>query len=97
MNSHMLHILALSGGISAWTLPPNRLRSRTVNFPLASRPDPNNPCWQDNYDTDDDCLSTVYSASFVPADWIKSMECGKDVDCLPEKLSRPGTRGSVRT
>ncbi|KAL3808278.1 hypothetical protein ACHAXA_001167 [Cyclostephanos tholiformis] len=86
-------ILALSGGIKAWTPAANRPRSRAMNFPTAlpSRPDPESPCWQDNYDSDDDCLSTVYSASFVPEEWIKSMECGKDADCLPEKLSRPGT------
>jgi len=35
-----------------------------------------NPCWQDIYD--DDCsMSTVYSASFVAMDWIKSMPCAK--------------------
>jgi hypothetical protein len=93
--------LALSGGIHAWTPAVHRTRSRAIsNLPittaLASRPDPDSPCWQDNYDSDDDCLSTTYSASFVPEEWIKSMECGKDADCLPEKLSRPGTmEGSV--
>jgi len=35
----------------------------------------------------------VYSAAFVAEEWIKSMPCGKDADCLPEKLSRPGTMG----
>lgn len=49
--------------------------------------------WQDNYDSEDDCLSTVYSAAFVAEDWIKSMPCGKDADCLPEELSHPGTMG----
>lgn len=54
--------------------------------------------WQDNYDSEDDCLSTVYSAAFVAEDWIKSMPCGKDADCLPEELSHPGTMGdSVST
>ena len=102
MNRHMLRtgctILAFSGGVSAWTSAANRLRSRAHNLPTAllSRPDPDNPCWQDNYDSEDDCLSTVYSASFVPEEWIKSMDCGKDADCLPEKLSRPATmKGSV--
>jgi hypothetical protein len=102
MNRHILRtactILALLGSVSAWTPAAHLLRSRAVNFPTAllSRPDPNNPCWQDIYDEDDDCLSTTYSASFVPEEWIKSMECGKDADCLPEKLSRPGTmKGSV--
>ena len=44
-------------------------------------------------DSEDDCLSTVYSAAFVAEDWIKSMPCGKDADCLPENLSHPGTMG----
>ena len=60
-----------------------------INPPLLWK----NPCWQDNYDSDDDCLSTIYSAAFVAEDWIKSMPCGKDADCLPEKLSHPGTMG----
>jgi len=38
-------------------------------------------------------MSTVYSSAFVAEEWIKSMPCGKDADCLPEKLSRPGTMG----
>lgn len=36
-------------------------------------------------------MSTVYSSAFVAEEWIKSMPCGQDADCLPEKLSRPGT------
>ena len=28
-------------------------------------------------------------------EWIKSMPCGKDADCLPEKLSHPGTMGDA--
>ena len=49
------------------------------------------PGFQDCYDSDDDCLSTTYSAAFVAEEWIKSMPCGKDADCLPEELSHPGT------
>ena len=49
------------------------------------------PGFQDCYDSDDDCLSTTYSAAFVAEDWIKSLPCGKDADCLPEELSHPGT------
>mmetsp|Transcript_7411 Transcript_7411/g.16169 ORF Transcript_7411/g.16169 Transcript_7411/m.16169 type:complete len:135 (-) Transcript_7411:362-766(-) len=90
-------ILALTGGASAWCPVATFLRSCVVTPPattaLLSKPDANNPCWQDNYDSEDDCLGTVYSAAFVAEEWIKSMPCGKDADCLPEKLSRPGTMG----
>mmetsp|Transcript_21014 Transcript_21014/g.37696 ORF Transcript_21014/g.37696 Transcript_21014/m.37696 type:complete len:133 (-) Transcript_21014:307-705(-) len=87
-------ILALSSGTSAWTSPATTLhRSSSVTTTLLSKPDANNPCWQDNYDSEDDCMSTVYSSAFVAEEWIKSMPCGKDADCLPEKLSRPGTMG----
>ena len=55
------------------------------------------PGFQDCYDSDDDCLSTTYSAAFVAEDWIKSLPCGKGADCLPEELSHPGTmKDSVR-
>jgi len=40
-------------------------------------------------------MSTVYSASFVAEEWIKSMPCGKDADCLPEELTHPGTMGDA--
>lgn len=49
-------------------------------------------CWQDMYD--DDCgMGTIYAASFVAKDWIKSMPCGKGVeDCnMPESLKLPGS------
>jgi len=73
----------LSNGRTA--LAPSIAVSNTAVFSTAD------PCWQDNYDADDDCLSTVYSAAFVADEWIKSMPCGKDADCLPEELSHPGT------
>ena len=38
-----------------------------------------NPCWQDFYD--DDCsMSTIYGASFIAQDWIKSMPCASGLD-----------------
>ena len=58
----------------AWVSTSN-IHSRTSA--LFSSPDPANPCWQDNYDSEDDCLSTTYSAAFVAEEWIKSMPCGK--------------------
>eukprot|EP01082_Thalassiosira_pseudonana_P003383 g3126.t1 g3126 contig12:1474764-1475228(+) len=75
---------------TAWTSTTMPQRRATT---LPSTPDASNPCWQDNYDSEDDCLSTIYSASFVAEEWIKSMPCGKDADCLPENLSHPGTMG----
>ncbi|KAL3757396.1 hypothetical protein ACHAWU_006349 [Discostella pseudostelligera] len=88
-------ILAVLRSASAWTPTAINQRSRTGMFPssLLSTPDAANPCWQDNYDSEDDCLSTIYSAAFVAEEWIKSMPCGKDADCLPENLSHPGTMG----
>ena len=92
-------VLAVSRSASAWTPTATQQRCRTVLAPsaLLSTPDATNPCWQDNFDSEDDCLSTIYSAAFVAEEWIKSMPCGKDADCLPENLSHPGTMGdSVR-
>jgi hypothetical protein len=87
-------LLAISSFTSAWVTPStNTIRSR--HLILRSTPDPKNPCWQDNYDSEDDCLSTTYSAAFVAEDWIKSMPCGKDADCLPEQLTHPGTMGDA--
>jgi len=103
MYSHLIRttctVLILSSSASAWTNNPiitlqsARAAHSSPTTALLSTPDPSNPCWQDNYDGDDDCLSTTYSAAFVAEDWIKSMPCGKDADCLPEELSHPGTMG----
>ena len=94
--SFISSILATSSCTAfAWTPTSiNTIRSRDTTF-LLNTPDPNNPCWQDNYDSDDDCLSTTYSAAFVAEEWIKSMPCGKDADCLPEELTHPGTMGDA--
>ena len=38
-----------------------------------------NPCWEDIFD--DDCaMSNVYAASFVAAEWIKSMPCASGLE-----------------
>mmetsp|Transcript_8397 Transcript_8397/g.12182 ORF Transcript_8397/g.12182 Transcript_8397/m.12182 type:complete len:119 (+) Transcript_8397:111-467(+) len=63
------------------------LRSRTRLFSTED------PCWQDVYD--DDCsMSTVFSAGFVAADWIKKMPCGQGIqDCdTPEPLMQPNVK-----
>ncbi|KAL7518800.1 hypothetical protein ACHAWX_003606 [Stephanocyclus meneghinianus] len=94
-SSTLLAVLALLNGIHAWISTPN-LHSLTIRTPtshLFSTPDAANPCWQDNYDSEDDCLGTIYSAAFVAEEWIKSMPCGKDADCLPENLSHPQVMG----
>eukprot|EP00527_Entomoneis_sp_CCMP2396_P000281 CAMPEP_0198141484 /NCGR_PEP_ID=MMETSP1443-20131203/4489_1 /TAXON_ID=186043 /ORGANISM="Entomoneis sp., Strain CCMP2396" /LENGTH=126 /DNA_ID=CAMNT_0043804249 /DNA_START=58 /DNA_END=438 /DNA_ORIENTATION=- len=52
-----------------------------------------NPCWGDLYD--DDCaMSNVFAASFVAADWIRSMPCASGLeDCdMPDDLSVPDMR-----
>lgn len=68
-------VIAMTSYIAtAWTSTTMPQRRATT---LPSTPDASNPCWQDNYDSEDDCLSTIYSASFVAEEWIKSMPCGK--------------------
>ncbi|KAK1749160.1 hypothetical protein QTG54_001099 [Skeletonema marinoi] len=90
-----ISVLATSSCTFAFTATSiNTFKSRDT-IVLLSTPDPNNPCWQDNYDSDDDCLSTTYSAAFVAEEWIKSLPCGKDADCLPEELTHPGTMGDA--
>ena len=38
-----------------------------------------NPCWQDIYD--EDCgMDSVYAASFIAKEWIKSMPCAEGVE-----------------
>ncbi|KAL3779113.1 hypothetical protein HJC23_011816 [Cyclotella cryptica] len=94
-NTALIAVFTLRNSVDAWISTSN-LHSRSIithPWQLFSTPDAANPCWQDNYDSDDDCLSTIYSAAFVAEEWIKSMPCGKDVDCLPENLSHPGVMG----
>ena len=87
--------LSIVSSIDAWTpiVTLHRIRSASNYSPtmLLSKTGSKHPGFQDCYDSDDDCLSTTYSAAFVAEEWIKSMPCGKDADCLPEELSHPGT------
>ena len=87
-------LLATSSCAFAW-VPTSTNTIRNRHTILRNTPDPKNPCWQDNYDSEDDCLSTTFSAAFVAEEWIKSLPCGKDADCLPEQLSHPGTMGDA--
>eukprot|EP00541_Cyclophora_tenuis_P002339 CAMPEP_0116541784 /NCGR_PEP_ID=MMETSP0397-20121206/665_1 /TAXON_ID=216820 /ORGANISM="Cyclophora tenuis, Strain ECT3854" /LENGTH=99 /DNA_ID=CAMNT_0004065745 /DNA_START=199 /DNA_END=498 /DNA_ORIENTATION=+ len=62
-----------------------------MDSPLPSEVQTENPCWQDIYD--DDCsMNSVFAASFVAGDWIKSMPCGQGIeDCdMPEEVTLPG-------
>ena len=75
----LLAVLTLYNNVHAWISTSNLHISsmRTPASLLFSTPDAANPCWQDNYDSEDDCLGTIYSAAFVAEEWIKSMPCGK--------------------
>jgi hypothetical protein len=43
-----------------------------------------NPCWQDMYD--DDCaMETIFSARYVPSDWIKNLPCAKGLEVCQSK------------
>ena len=48
-----------------------------------------NPCWQDMYDSDDDCLSNIASASFVASKWIQSMPCGAGIEVCDCETTGP--------
>ena len=106
----VLVLIALfHSGCLAWIAQPNRLRiSHDANAPstcqfmsegksddgAVSEDESGNPCWQNLYD--DDCsMSTIYSASFVANDWIKSMPCAAGIeDCdMPEDLKLPLAHG----
>uniref|UniRef100_A0A7S2MC95 Uncharacterized protein n=1 Tax=Helicotheca tamesis TaxID=374047 RepID=A0A7S2MC95_9STRA len=85
-------ILAIVSSCNAWMTLPSSSRRATHRFMSDEMLDEvNNPCWQDIYD--DDCgMSTIYSASFIAKDWIKSMPCAAGIeDCdMPEDLKLPG-------
>jgi len=53
-----------------------------------------NPCsWQEIWD--DDCdMSSIFAASFIAKDWIKSMPCAAGIeDCdMPQELNAPRCR-----
>merc|ERR1712021_239465 len=52
-----------------------------------------NPCWQDIYDAD--CtMDSIFSARFVPSEWIKQLPCGSGMqDCdFPEDALLPEIR-----
>ena len=79
MNKYMTIVyFVLLAQVHAW-LPLNPVRKIAVTrLAAAELPMDGNPCWEDLYD--DDCvMSNAASASFVAADWIKSMPCGEGI------------------
>jgi len=57
-----------------------------------------NPCWQDIYD--EDCtMDSIFSARFVPSEWIKQLPCGSGMeDCdFPEDALLPEIRPESHT
>jgi len=75
-----------------YRISPSCLAAADKESSTAGDIDDSQCTWQDiwNYDC---AMSTVYSASFVAQDWIKSMPCavGLSDDCeTPEELKLPG-------
>uniref|UniRef100_A0A6S9HVP7 Uncharacterized protein n=1 Tax=Ditylum brightwellii TaxID=49249 RepID=A0A6S9HVP7_9STRA len=95
MNLYTLSfIFTVVSSCNAWTTVSSSPRAQATRRYMSDEmlDDVNNPCWQDIYD--DDCgMSTIYSASFIAKDWIKSMPCAAGIeDCdMPEDLNLPGT------
>eukprot|EP00980_Cylindrotheca_fusiformis_P008902 scaffold1900_cov123-Cylindrotheca_fusiformis.AAC.28 len=87
-----LILLALIfSGAHSWTEPRKPIR-RGQELAMQAG-DEQNPCWQDLYD--DDCsMDTIYQASFVASEWLKSMPCAAGLeDCdMPEEWKLPGNR-----
>lgn len=71
-----------------WTTPQQSLSRPFVTRLAAAEKEPENkavemgngnPCWEDLYD--DDCAMTnAAAASFVAAEWVKSMPCGAGIE-----------------
>lgn len=86
-----LFSLTLLMPVSAWI--QNRRQSFPVTFLRLSKKDTpttqttteDDPCWQDLYD--EDCsMDKAYAATFVAADWIKSMPCGEGIEVRATRL-----------
>jgi len=91
---------------SAWFTPNRGIALRQVTTVLHSEsPEFNTekdtqslPCWQDIYEQD--CtMETIFSAGFVPSEWIKQLPCGAGMeDCdFPEDALLPGIRPESHT
>lgn len=92
--SGLLHLHHAHGGacISKGSVPAELRRKFPINLSTTNIDidgendehihhgmDDKNPCWQDLYDYD--CaMSTIYSASFVAKDWLRSMPCANGVE-----------------
>jgi len=89
---------------SAWVTPSHEIRIgkvRTVLHLESSEFNTDselNPCWQDIYD--EDCtMDSIFSARFVPSEWIKQLPCGSGMeDCdFPEDALLPEIRPESHT
>jgi hypothetical protein len=83
---------------SAWFTPNRGIALRQVRTvlhlespELNTDPDPDtrsNPCWQDIYD--EDCtMDSIFSAGFVPSEWIKQLPCGAGMEVSRLDRSQP--------
>mmetsp|Transcript_2913 Transcript_2913/g.8003 ORF Transcript_2913/g.8003 Transcript_2913/m.8003 type:complete len:125 (-) Transcript_2913:197-571(-) len=95
----LLLILVLLSVSSSWVIHNRESRLRNKLTVFHSEPsDINidnelNPCWQDIYDAD--CtMDSIFSARFVPSEWIKQLPCGSGMqDCdFPDDALLPEIR-----
>mmetsp|Transcript_16401 Transcript_16401/g.20041 ORF Transcript_16401/g.20041 Transcript_16401/m.20041 type:complete len:118 (+) Transcript_16401:136-489(+) len=79
----------------AWIPNSRSFVSRRTPLQVSNSDTEDQPCWQDIWSYD--CaMSKAYSASFVPADWIRKLPCALGLaDCnTPDELKRPSVSGS---
>ena len=98
-NNNMLRTLLtflLLSKCSAWFTPNRGIALRQVTTVLHSEsPEFNTekdtqslPCWQDIYEQD--CtMETIFSAGFVPSEWIKQLPCGAGMEVSHLGRSQP--------
>ena len=69
-----------------WTsIQHSSSRSFKLQAKTSETTESENPCWQDLYD--DDCtMDSVYAASFVAKNWIKSMPCAQGLEVRLDDL-----------
>ena len=80
----------------AWVIPNQNVKSTSILRAESSEFDTDvekatgselNPCWQDIYD--EDCtMDSIFSATFVPSEWIKQLPCGSGMEVSDRNSSR---------
>lgn len=92
-------LIALLSNAGAWIARPSSLARNTRKISLMTRcaaaeneiEMDGNPCWEDIYD--DDCtMSNVFGASFVAADWIKTMPCAQGIEVCTTRQTTKQSR-----